>query len=66
MAFPPIEPFTIPATCTAPVFASELSSSEVCAVHAGSNHDQHPLPTGHDNEPGHAARLWRGLKGPES
>ena len=29
MAFPPIEPFTIPATCTAPVFASELVGSRV-------------------------------------
>jgi hypothetical protein len=29
MAFPPIEPFTIPATCTAPVFASELAGSPV-------------------------------------
>jgi len=29
-------------------------------VHAGSNHDQHPVPTSHDNEPGHAARLWEG------
>src|SRR4051812_325149 len=42
--------------------ARRLPSSEVCAVHAGSNHDQHPVLTGDDNEPGHAARLWRGLK----
>ena len=65
MAFPPMEPFTIPATHTVPVFAAELEGSrvsEVCAVHVGSNHDQHPGVTSHDNEPGHAARLWRGLK----
>jgi hypothetical protein len=29
MAFPPIEPFTIPATRTVPVFASELIGSRV-------------------------------------
>jgi hypothetical protein len=29
MAFPPIEPFTIPATHTDPVFASELAGSRV-------------------------------------
>ena len=29
MAFPPIEPFAIPATCTVPVFASELTGSRV-------------------------------------
>ena len=29
MAFPPIEPFTIPATRTAPVFAAELAGSRV-------------------------------------
>lgn len=29
MAFPPIEPFTIPATRTAPVFVAELTGSRV-------------------------------------
>ena len=29
MAFPPMEPFTIPATRTVPVFASELAGSGV-------------------------------------
>jgi len=29
MAFPPMEPFTIPATHTVPVFAAELEGSRV-------------------------------------
>src|SRR4051794_5588323 len=42
--------------------ARRLPSSEVCAGHAGSNHDQPPVLTGHDNGSGPAARLWRALK----
>jgi hypothetical protein len=54
MAFPPIEPFAIPATHTVPVFASELSGSPIarCAPcgRARTTIDK-PASTGHGSDP---------------
>jgi hypothetical protein len=54
MAFPPIEPFAIPATHTVPVFASELSGSPIarCAPcgRARTTIDK-PASTGHGSAP---------------